>query len=84
MDSFNNAYRDEDILYQIYKENMFGFLFYECCISLNMHFLQSLLECSIFFIQVRKYLILIYLAVFGPMYNVKAVQDDISSKTIRL
>ena len=52
----------------------YEFLVVECCISLNMHFLQSLLEFEIFLIKVRKYLLLINLvlnAFFVPICHVK-------------
>ena len=53
------------------------------CISLNMHFLQSLLKLKIVIIKVRTHLLYIYLVlnvVFILRCIVKAVQDDISSK----
>ena len=59
----------------------FKFLVVESCISLYMHFLQSLLKFQIFRIEGQKYLLSRYLvlnAAFIPIYHVKAVQDDIS------
>ena len=57
----------------------------ECCFSLNMHFLKSLLQFQIFIIQIQKYLLFKYLvsnAFFIHLCHVKAVQDDISTKTV--
>ena len=50
-----------------------------------MHFLQSLLKLIIFTINTKNYLLIIFLvlnAVFITDYHVKAVQDDISAKTV--
>ena len=101
LDSINNASRDEDnILDQIYhniirkciltnwistKTQYYDFLIVECCISLNMHFLKSLLKFKIFIIENCKYLLFIYLvknATFPPTCHVKAVQDNISVETV--
>ena len=41
--------------------NFNEFLVIECSMSLNMHFIQSLLEFLIFIIEVQKYLLFIYL-----------------------
>ena len=72
LDSFNKASRDGDnILEQIYKKQIFSdfyyedtqfyeFLVLECCITLDMHFLQSL-KCKVFKIKIRKYLLFVYL-----------------------
>ena len=72
-------------LHNITKTQFYEFLVVESCISLYMHFLQSLLKFKIFRIEGRKYLLFIYLvenAAFIPIYHVKAVQDDISIWTI--
>ena len=63
------------------KTRYYEFLVVESCISLYMHFLQSLSKFQIFRIEGRKYLLFLYLAlnaVFIPIYHVKAVKDDIS------
>ena len=54
------------------KTNCMSSLLYKFCISLNMHFLQSLLFINL----VSNY-------VFIPIY-INAVKDEISQKTIRL
>ena len=55
------------------------------CISLNMHFLQSLLKFKNFIITIPRYLLFIFLVkntVFMSVYHVKAVKDDISVKSV--
>ena len=52
------------------KTQFYEFLVVECCISLDIYILQSLIEFQI--------------AVFTPICHTNAVQDDIFSKTIRL
>ena len=56
-----------------------------CCISLNIHVLQSLLTYKIFIIKIPKkflYIFLVLNAVFINAYHIILVQDDISAKTI--
>ena len=63
------------------------FLVVECCISLNMSILQSLLKFKILIIKISKYLLFIYLvynSVFIPLCHVDAVQDDISVKSVTI
>ena len=56
-----------------------------CGNSLNMHILRALSKFKIFIIKIPKDsldMFLILNAVFIAVYHVKAVQDDISAKTI--
>ena len=69
------------------KTQTYEFLVAMCCISLNMHSLIKIWNSTmeIFMIKIQKYLLFIFLvlnAVFLTVYPVKAVQDDISAKTV--
>ena len=78
-------YENAQLHWSSTKTQFYEFLVIERCISLYMHFLQSLIKFQIFRIEGQKYLLFIYLvlnAAFIPIYHVKAVQDDISSWTI--
>ena len=79
--NLHNILRKYIITLRSTKTQFYEFLVAESCISLYMHFLQSLLKIKIFKIVGRKYLLFIYLVLntaFIPIYHVKAVQDDIS------
>ena len=56
-----------------------------CCISLYMHIFQKPLKLKIFVIKMPKdllFILMVLTAVFITVCRVKAVQDDISEKTI--
>ena len=58
---------------------------YMCCISFNMNILQSLVKFKTCIIKIPKHSLFLFLAlnvVFITVYHVKAVQDDISAKTV--
>ena len=59
---------------------MYEFLVVECCIYLNIDFLWSLLEFLILIVKVQN----ICFWYIWSICHVKAVQHNISSKTIRL
>ena len=64
------------------KTLFYEFLVVLCCISYNVHFLQSLLNSKICIIKIPKYFLFIFFvskAIFIPVCHVKAVQDDIST-----
>ena len=55
--------------------------------TLNMHNLRALSKFKIFILNISKDLLYIFFilnAVFITVYHVKAVQDDISAKTISI
>ena len=75
----------ENAYYGSTKTQFYEFLVLLCFISLIMHFLQSFLKFKIFIIKILRYLLFILLVlntVFIPVEHVKAVQDDISAKTV--
>ena len=64
---------------------MSSLLLCTCCITLNMHIFKSLLKSKIFIVKLPKDSLLIFLVwnfVFATLYHFKAVQNDISSKTV--
>ena len=54
---YKNAYEHNSSL----KTQFYELLVVMCCISLNMHFYQSLLKNKIFMIKIPRYLFLIFL-----------------------
>ena len=67
------------------KTQFYKFLIVMCCISLNMNFLQSVEKLKIFIIMIQKDLLFILSiknVAFIPICHVKAVQDDISAKSV--
>ena len=67
------------------KPNFYEFLIFMFGISFNIHILQSLSKFKIFIIEIQTDLLFIFLvlnAVFITVYHVKAIQDDISPKTV--
>ena len=67
------------------KTQFYEFLAVMCCISLNMHILRALSKFKISIIKIPKdslYIFLVLNAVFITVYHIKAVQDNISAKSI--
>ena len=71
--------------YSSTKTNFNELLVVIFCISLNLHILLLLSKFKIFIIKILNdslYIVLVFYAVFVTVYYVKAVQDDISAKTV--
>ena len=67
------------------KPNFMSSLLYSAVLLKNIHILQSLLKIKIFIIKIPTDLLftcLVFNAVFIILYHVKAVQDDISAKSV--
>ena len=76
----NGYYHNSRTEIQFYE-----FLVVMACISFDIHFPYSLLIFKIFKVKLSKYLLFIFLvlnAFFICLCHVKAVQDDISAKTV--
>ena len=72
-------------LYSSTQTHFYELLVVMCCISLNKQIFLTLLNFKIFIIKIQKDLLFIFLvfhADFVTVYHVKAVQDDLSAKTV--